>query len=370
MNKVRNVLIGLLVFAVLAGVSFCGGGGGYGGGGTAMYSVGGNITGAAGTVTLRLNGGGDMPITGAGAQSFTFAGMIANGSTYNVQVVAPNQRCTVTNGAGTMGTANVTNVSITCGAQAAQMVIRSALLTGAAQNPPVATNASGVGGIAVDPSDPMNIKITGGITFSGLTPTAGGHHIHQAPSGNAGGNGAVIIGLTLASDGVTATVPPNTTLSQAQYDALLAGELYFNVHTAANVDGEIRGQINVQGGVYANVATLTGGQESPVVTTVATGTGTLLVDAATGTVLISYITHSVTNADMAHIHAALGPGTNGGVVVGFNQALGANIATAPAGASMAAQLGNLLIGYLYYNVHSTANMHPDGEIRGDITPIP
>ena len=369
MMNIRNVLIGSIISAVVVGIVVSCGGGGYGdggGGGTTTYTVGGTIAGSTGTVVLKLNGGSDIPMAAPG--NFTFSGL-ATGAIYNVQVVAPNQRCTVTNGAGTMAAVNIANVTVNCAAQAAQMVIRSARLTGAAQNPPVVTNASGAGGIVVDPSDPMNIRITGGITFSGLTPTAGNYHIHQAPIGNPTADGPVIIGLTLAGDGVTATVPPGTTLTALQYTALLAGELYFNVHTVANPLGEIRGQIHLQGGVLTGLASLNGAQQVPVNASLATGQGTLIVDAATRTILTSYITHNVTNTDMAHIHAALGPGTNGGVIINFN--LGTNFAAPNAGTQMSpTDVANFLANYLYFNVHSTANGNPLGEIRGDIAVIP
>ena len=371
MMSIRNVLIGSVAAATVAGVVVsCGGGGDDG---VATYSVGGSITGASGTVVLQVNGGGNISMSGDG--NFTLGTMIPIGGTYNVTVAAPNQRCTVTNGAGTMGASNITNVTVACGAQTTEIVVRSAILSGAQENPPVASSATGVGGVVVDPA---TRAITGGITFSGLTPTAGGHHIHQAPIGNPGGNGPVIVGFTLASDGVTAYVPPGTVLTLAQYNALLAGELYFNVHTIANSGGEIRGQINMQGGVHANVANLTAGQEVPAGTSTATGVGTLIVDKATRTILISYITHDVANAilNMAHIHnSPSGAGSIGPVIVGFTQATNGNIATAPAGAQLP-DFSGLLANYLYYNVHSTGNFCAPamncsaGEIRGNIVPIP
>ncbi len=260
------------------------------------------------------------------------------------------------------------------GATAAATVVRSADLTGGAENPPVVTAATGRGAVVVNPT---TMEITGGITFSGLTPSMGGHHIHQAPIGDPTANGPIIINLLLASDGMTAVVPPNTTLTQAQNNALLAGELYFNVHTAANSTGEIRGQINVSGGVIAAVVSLNGTQEVPSVTTSAAGKGTLVVDELTRDILISYVTHDVANVDGAHIHAGLGPGTNGGIIVGFTtldtnfDGAGTNLAAPPAGTQMTAlDLSNFLINYLYFNVHSTANGNPGGEIRGDITALP
>ncbi len=387
--NLRNIFMGLFVVGVVAGIVVaCGGGGGYGGSSmTPTYSVGGNITGATGTVTLKLNGGSDMTATGPAAQPFAFGTMVASGSTYNVQVAAANQRCTVANGAGTMAGANITNVTVTCGAQTTEMVIRSTILTGALQNPPVTTSATGVGGVIVDPASKA---ITGGMTFSGLTPTVGGHHIHQAPIGTPTLDGPVIIGLILASDGRTAVVPPGTVLSQPQYDALLAGELYFNVHTVANSGGEIRGQITAQGGVLAGTATLNAAQEvdaggNPASTSTATGQGTFLADAATRTIIVTYATHNVANATLAHIHTGLTT-TTGPVRIGFAgldaNAFGAGSHLAsptqgipPISAQDALDFG---VGYLYFNVHSGNLLcNPggntacsSGEIRGNITPIP
>src|SRR5215813_13290350 len=147
--KIRSAVIGLIVSAGVAGVVVSCGGGGGGGGGAATYTVGGALSGATGNVVLKLNGGSDMT---AANGNFTFANQLGSGAAFNVQVAAPNQACTVTNGAGTMGAANVTNVAVNCAAQTNQPVIRVTVLTGALQNPPVATSATGVGGVVVDPT--------------------------------------------------------------------------------------------------------------------------------------------------------------------------------------------------------------------------
>lgn len=39
------------------------------------------------------------------------------------------------------------------------------------------------------------------------------------------------------------SVPGNTVLTSAQFDAYRSGNLYVNVHSAANPDGEIRAQL-------------------------------------------------------------------------------------------------------------------------------
>jgi hypothetical protein len=287
--------------------------------------------------------------------SFSFAYGLASGANYTVTVNAA-QNCSVANGSGMMGAAAVTNVAITC-----TTVVRSANLTGAQENPPTTSTATGRGAVIVNPT---TREITGGITFSGLTPTAGGHHIHQAPSGNPTGNGSVIIGLVLAPGGGVATVPAATVLSEAQYAALLAGELYFNVHTAANPGGEIRGQINLRGGVVAGLAALDGAQEVPPNASTATGRGTIVFDSTTREVLVAYVTHNVAATTVAHIHTGA-PGVSGPADV-LTLTQGSGIYTAPNPSTLTTQnVTNLNAGNTYFNVHS-APPFAAGEIRGQI----
>ncbi|HTU75242.1 MAG TPA: alpha/beta hydrolase-fold protein [Trebonia sp.] len=87
-------------------------GGGSGAGAT--YSVGGTVSGLTGPVSLRDNGGDDVTVSADGA--FTFPTSLASGTPYAVTVQAepPGQTCAVTDGAGTVGSANVTSVAVTC----------------------------------------------------------------------------------------------------------------------------------------------------------------------------------------------------------------------------------------------------------------
>jgi hypothetical protein len=235
----------------------------------------------------------------------------------------------------------------------AQSVVRTAALTGAEEVPAVMSAASARGALVVDPT---THAISGGITFNGITPTAA--HIHQGAPGQ---NGAIVVGLTLGTD--SATVPANTILTQAQYDALLAGQLYFNIHSTANPDGEIRGQITGQSGVVAGLATLNGAQEVPSVPTSAAGQGMIVVDSTTKQILIAVVTFSgITTATASHIHTGA-PGVSGGISVGLT--LGTNVATAPEGTVLTnEQYQDLLAGNLYFNVHSA--VYTAGEIRGQI----
>jgi hypothetical protein len=84
---------------------------------TNRYTVGGRVTGLAGTgLVLQSNGGDNLAITADG--TFTFATSILSGETYAVTVLAqptaPSQTCTVTAGAGTVTSADITSVAIDC----------------------------------------------------------------------------------------------------------------------------------------------------------------------------------------------------------------------------------------------------------------
>jgi trimeric autotransporter adhesin len=85
---------------------------------TNTYSAGGTVSGLAGTVALQNNGSDSLVISANGA--FTFATPVAQGGTYSatVQTQPATQTCTVANGAGTMGGANVTNITVTCSTNA------------------------------------------------------------------------------------------------------------------------------------------------------------------------------------------------------------------------------------------------------------
>jgi hypothetical protein len=64
-------------------------------------------------------------------------------------------------------------------------------------------------------------------------------HIHQAAAGK---NGPPIIALEKTAEG-TWSVPKGSKLSDEQYAAFKAGELYVNVHSADHKGGEIRAQL-------------------------------------------------------------------------------------------------------------------------------
>jgi 6-phosphogluconolactonase (cycloisomerase 2 family) len=82
-----------------------------------LYTVGGTLTGLNGTgLMLQDNGGANLTVAANG--SFTFVTQVASAQPYAVTVgtqpSGPAQLCRVTNGTGTVTTANVTTVTINC----------------------------------------------------------------------------------------------------------------------------------------------------------------------------------------------------------------------------------------------------------------
>jgi hypothetical protein len=157
------------------------------------------------------------------------------------------------------------------------------------------------------------------------------------------------------------------TLTGDQVDDLLAGNYYINVHTADHGAGEIRGQIGSLSPPAEFNALLLPGNEVPPVASDALGVARFnFVPTAT----LSYEIHvtDIDNVTAAHIHKGW-PGENGPVVHWLYDVTGSSTPGGPFPVSGdvtldAEDLVDLLTGYYYVNVHTTAN--PAGEIRGQI----
>ena len=106
-------------------------------------------------------------------------------------------------------------------------------LSGDQEVPAVTSSASGSGTITVN----ADKTVSGSVTTTGVAGTMA--HIHI---GAAGKNGPVIVPLTKSGDS-TWSVPAGAKLTDAQYEAYKAGDLYVNVHSAAHKGGEIRAQL-------------------------------------------------------------------------------------------------------------------------------
>lgn len=141
--------------------------------------------------------------------------------------------------------------------------------------------------------------VSGGVTLSGIAATVA--HIH---SGIAGTNGPVLVDFV--QSGANANrwdVEAGGALTAEQVNALLAGQLYVNVHSAANPGGEIRGQIKPQGIALA-IAGLDGDNVVPPVTNTADGFAAMTIDERANTATVHVQTSGVNDATEAHVHNA------------------------------------------------------------------
>jgi len=109
-----------------------------------------------------------------------------------------------------------------------------ATLSGSQETPPVNSTAIGIGVVVVDPATRV---MNAAVKTNGITGTVA--HIHEAPPGTPG---PVVFPLTETPSG-SGTWTTKATLTEAQFNKLKAGNYYFNVHSAAFPNGEIRGQI-------------------------------------------------------------------------------------------------------------------------------
>jgi hypothetical protein len=244
-------------------------------------------------------------------------------------------------------------------------------LSGAQEVPAVAISATGQG-TAVISADGSTVTYL--VTYSGLSGTLNAAHFHTGAAGVAGG---VILPLVAGPSPMSGTLTAAdfkasgsvTTFAQA-VAAIRAGTTYFNLHTAANPGGEIRGQIGAIGDAY--FADLTGAQEVPAVAISATGQGTAVIsaDGSTVTYLVTYSGLSGT-LNAAHFHTGAA-GVAGGVIlplVAGPSPMSGTLTAADFKASgsvttFAQAVAAIRAGTTYFNLHTAAN--PGGEIRGQI----
>lgn len=116
---------------------------------------------------------------------------------------------------------------------AATMTFKAAL-SGKNEVPPNTT--AGAGEVTAT-YDSATKKLTWKGSYSGLTGPATAAHFHGPAA--AGKNAGVMIPISPAAS----PLEGSATLTDAQAKALMDGDMYVNVHTAANKAGEIRGQL-------------------------------------------------------------------------------------------------------------------------------
>lgn len=168
------------------------------------YTIGGSVSGLTGTVALQNDGADSQTINVDGA--FQFAAPLAQGGTYSVTIQAQPvaQTCTVVNGSGIVGAANISNVVVTC-----------------------ATNAFTVGGtvsglsgtltLGNNGTDLLAISTDGSFTFSTSVAEGSNYNVtaQTQPTGQtcAVSNGSGVMGGTNVANVGVICATANTTIS-------------------------------------------------------------------------------------------------------------------------------------------------------------
>ncbi|MEM1327227.1 MAG: CHRD domain-containing protein [Bacteroidota bacterium] len=250
----------------------------------------------------------------------------------------------------------------------------SAQLTGSQEALPIQTMASGELTATLDGN---RLSVSG--SFEGLsspvaTEIVGGAHLHI---GYAGQNGPVAypLTLTLAADSLSGTFEDVLDISDEEVIALMNRQMYFNLHTAQFMGGELRGQLAAaESDIYTT--NMFGSYEVPVV--MSSGSGALLLEVIEDSLKVSGSFMNLQGdfdasiAGGAHLHLGLA-GMNGGIEILLNATLGDDLSQGIFEVenntfTLTEEQENMLQNrMLYANIHSTRNA--PGEIRGQVAPL-
>ncbi len=149
------------------------------------YTIGGTVTqlGSGKTIVLQNNSGNDLTISTNGA--YTFSASIANNASYEVTILTQptNQTCVLSNASGSVTSANIVNVDVTCsiGVLSSGTIINPLNLTGGVttlNGSPCGASASGCSSVSgyADSTSPDSVKYNGaeGITTDGTNAKVDG----------------------------------------------------------------------------------------------------------------------------------------------------------------------------------------------------
>ena len=241
-------------------------------GGGASYTIGGTVSGLSGTVVLQDNGGDNLTVTANG--SFAFPAQLASGAAYAVTVKTQpsGQTCTVSSGTGTVGSANITNVAVTC-----------------TTSPPVTYSVGGTvsglsGTVMLQDNGGDNLTVTANGSFAFATQLASGAAyaatVLTQPSGQtctvSSGTGTVG-SANITNIAVTCTTNPPVTYSVGGTVSGLTGTLVLQDNGGDNLSVQANGSFAfatqlASGRAYAaTVLTQPSGQTCAV----SSGTGTV-----------------------------------------------------------------------------------------------
>jgi hypothetical protein len=186
------------------------------------FTIGGTVSGLNGQVELR-NGNERLTVTSNGP--FTFATRVTSGTSYSVTVATQptGQQCSVSNGSGTVGQANVTNVDVSCSTTTSDGFTVGGTVTGLD-----GTVVLGLGG------ERLSVTANGSFTFATRIPNGSNYEVTVVtqPSGQActvtNGTGHMTGNSNVTNVGVTCVdlpPPPPTQFSIGGVVSGLVGQL-------------------------------------------------------------------------------------------------------------------------------------------------
>ncbi len=229
----------------------------------------------------------------------------------------------------------------------------TAYLKGSNEVPAVNTTALGWGSFNLSKA---GYKLEINVSTDGLSGPITGAHLHM---GAAGATGGVIEDLTpfvVGGSIINAVVDPSAYAAD-----IAAGNVYINIHTAANPNGEIRDQLVLQPALHfdAFINSAQAGTSSA-----AFSLGTVNVDYNLSTITVHAIVDGLSGPITgAHIHDGTA-GNAGPVVYDLGPLLNGNEIIGQLPLQGIASLNKFLSGGYYINIHTAAE--PNGEIRGQI----
>jgi len=114
--------------------------------------------------------------------------------------------------------------------------------SGAQETPP---NSSMATGTLTGSYNASTNSLQYNINWTGLTGVVTGMHFHGPAS--MGVSADILVGLDVTTNGISGNGSGTITVNDAFETALLAGQVYYNIHTALYPAGEIRGQVSAKG---------------------------------------------------------------------------------------------------------------------------
>lgn len=225
---------------------------------------------------------------------------------------------------------------------------------------PVNSNASGVAGFMLN-----NTRDTLYMNFSATSMSGPitGFHIHE---GSEMQNGPVILDLQDAIMGNVAKA--RIVVTPDLLAKFLKSQIYLVAHTAANPNGEIRGQIKLESD-FGNYAELDAMQQVPMNASMAKGVAAINLGIDNKRLEVKVVVDGLSGAIQgAHLHRGKA-GENGGLLVDLSSLISNNGNAIFGSVIVDDSIKNLLQSYIkngevYLNLHSS--MFPNGEVRGQI----